>query len=40
MAVVTVRAVVVVTLKLNDLANGLMVLSRENSLYGEREQLP
>lgn len=30
MAVPTARAVVVVTLKLNDLANGLMVLSREN----------
>lgn len=30
MAVLTARAVVVVTLKLNDLANGLMVLSRES----------
>lgn len=30
MAEPTARAVVVVTLKLNDLANGLMVLSREN----------
>lgn len=29
MAVLTARAVVVVTLKLNDLANGLMVLSGE-----------
>lgn len=30
MALLTARAVVVVTLKLNDLANGLMVLSRES----------
>ena len=30
MAVPTARAVVVLTLKPNDLANGLMVLSREN----------
>lgn len=30
MAVQTARAAVVVTLKLNDLTNGLMVVSREN----------
>lgn len=30
MAVLTPRAVVVATLKLNDLANGFMVLSRES----------
>lgn len=30
MALLTARAVVVVTLKLNDLANGLMFLSRES----------
>lgn len=30
MALLTARAVVVLTLKLNDLANGLMVLSRES----------
>lgn len=40
MALLTVRDVVVVTLKLNDLVNGLMVCPGRTSLCRECKQLP